>query len=520
MKKKITKNINKKNIAYGLFSKQPIDISNCIQVGEDIKFPEYDINKKIQKKLLKELPFEFANKKISSSRIDIKNNEDSNKQKEITKQIFYNSGIIKTITKNEKDEIINESIDYSKLRLNYIENLKNNLNNELELLVNNSFLLYNRKPLIKKIVKNPVSTKVLADKICLWKYYIKDLSNEEKAHLIRKLFFYIEKFTNNCYEEFLEIKEIKEAYQLLNPTKILNNSKLDETTLINKLINKFHFLNDLIGCDSEGNPLNNISFEEEINNKTYLFTSCILKKKEEFKGTGCGYVFLRELRDIANMFTKASIIFDDIFQECYKIFDVNEFNDSNINININKIESYRILWNFYSDYFINNIFIMNLFLQLKYLFGMYKQYDIIKFMHKLILVKYNIFDSVKKIKAQLVKMIGPEGEFDDYKNIKKMNNIDDILKYIVDDEDKKIKKHKKKKKKKDSINLDNDNIENKIDEDEDNYIDFDDTLSIMSENDSVLEDFRNDIMAETEYNLGKKITPILSSEFLNKFSDE
>ena len=514
------KNISNKNYAYGLFTNEPIDISDCIQVGEDIKFPEYDINKKIQKKLLKELPFEFANKKIPSNKIDPKNNEDSNKQKEITKQIAYTSGIIKTIIKNEKDENIHELIDFSKLKQNYIQNLKNDLNNEFELLVNNSFLLYNRKPLIKKIVKNPVSTKVFADKICLWKYYIKNLSNEEKAHLIRKLFFYIEKFINNCFEEFLEIKEIKEVYKLLNPTKILNNSKEDENTLINKLINKFHFLNNLIGCDSEGNPLNNISFEDEINYKTYLFTSCILKKKEEFQGTGCGYVFLKELRDIANMLTNASIIFDDIFQECYKIFDIKEFNDININVDVNKIESHRILWNFYSDYFINNIFMMNLFLQLKYLFGMYKQYDIIKFMHKLILVKYNIFDTVKKIKEKLIKMIGPEGDFDDYKNIKKLNNIDDILKYIEDDGNKKSKKHKRKKKKMNSINIEKDNIEEEKDIDENKFIDIDDGLSIISENDSVLEDFKNDIMAETEYNLGKKIIPILSSDFLNKFSDE
>ena len=68
-------------------------------------------------------------------------------------------------------------------------------NSSKQLLVNNAFLLYNRKPNIKKIVKNPLSTKVLGDKLLLWKYYIKDLSKEEKAHLIRKLLFYVEKFT-------------------------------------------------------------------------------------------------------------------------------------------------------------------------------------------------------------------------------------------------------------------------------------------------------------------------------------
>ena len=77
------------------------------------------------------------------------------------------------------------------------------MNDELEILVNNSFLLYNRKPNIKKIVKKPISTKILAEKICLWKYYIKDLSKEEKAYLMRRFLFYLEKFTDNCYEQFL-----------------------------------------------------------------------------------------------------------------------------------------------------------------------------------------------------------------------------------------------------------------------------------------------------------------------------
>ena len=515
MKKKTCKNKMKKNQAYSLLSGEPIDISNCIQVGEDVKFPEYEINKKIQKKLLKELPFDFNNKKSLLLSTNNDENKEQSQQKVLTRKFVYSSGIIKTITKNEKDEIINETIDYSNIKQNYIQNLKNNLNDELELLVNNSFLLYNRKPIIKKIVINPVSTKVLADKICLWKYYIKDLSNEDKAYLIRRLFFYIEKFSNDCYEEFIEIKEIKEAYKLLNPTSILNNSEEDEKKLIEKLINKFHFLNNIIGCDSEGNPLNNNEAKDDINFKTYLFTLCKLNKKDEFKGLGFGYAFLRELRDIANMFTKASIIFDDIFQECYKIFDIKELN------NVNKIESYRILWNFYSDYFIENIFIINFFIQLKSLFGMYQQFDIVKFMHKLILVKYNIFDFVEKIKEQLIKIIGPAGEFDDYKNIKKMNNIDDIIKYIKENDNKKNKKQKKKKKNLNKINNINlNNIEDKKNEEADNDFDMDDGLSILSENDSVLEDFRNDIMAETEYNLGEKIIPILSSEFLKKFSDE
>ena len=512
------KKVDKKNYGYNASTGEPIDISNSIIVGEKVQFPEYEINKKIQKKLIKVLPFEFINKKVFPLKNGINKEKPSN-IKENTKQFTYNSGIVKIITKNEKDEIIKETVDYSNLKESYIQNLKKNLDDELELLVNNAFLLYNRKPNIKKIVKNPLSTKVLADKLLLWKYYIKDLSKEEKAHLIRKLLFYVEKFTNNCFEEFLEIKEVKEAYIFLH-CNTLNNKikKEEEKDIIYKLYNSFHFMDKIIGCDSEGNPNIERNNAEEINMKTLLFTSCHLNKKEEFKGTGYGYVFLRELRDIANMFTNASIIFDSIFQECYSIFDLKDF------WNCNKIESYRIMWNYYSDYFIDNIFVMRMLLELKNLFGAYKQYDIIKFMNKLMLVKINIFDTLEKIKEQLNIIIGPSGEFDDFKNIKKMNDIDDIIKYIQEDENKKKKKHKKKKKK---INYDNlNNIENYIEdkkeenEQEDYFNDVNYGLSIISEDDSVLDDFRNDIIAETEYNLGNKIVPILSSEFLNKFSDD
>ena len=509
----MSKKIDTKHCAYHAFTGEPIDISNCIQVGKEIKFPEYDINKKIQKKLIKELPFEFAKKKLSDSKKST-NNEDSLNLKENQKQFIYPSGIIKTITKNEKDEIINESIDYSNLKPSYIQNLKNNLDDEIEILVNNSFLLYNRKPNIKKIVKKPVSTKVLGEKIFLWKYYIKDLSIEEKAYLVRKFLFYLEKFTDNCYEQFMEINEIKKAYNFLDSKTSISETKIDKKEIIVNLINQFNLVNTIIGCDFEGNLLNNTDEFDNLNLKSMLFTSCILNNKDEFKGTGYGYAFLRELRDIANMFTNASVIFDSIFQECYKIFDLKDF------LNVNKIESYRILWNLYSNYFIDNIFVLNFLLQLKYLFGAYKQYDIIKFMNKLILVKFNIFDSVEKIKQQLFKIIGAPEEFDDYNNIKKMDNIDDIIKYIQEDGNKKHKKHKKKKKKINNINnIDVGVVEDKKDEDleEDYNNDIDDGLSIISEDDKVLEDFRNDIIAETEYNLGNKITPVLSYEFLNKF---
>ena len=432
MKKKFSKKPKKNDYAISLVTGEPIDVSNCIKVGEEVEFPKYDINKKIQKKLLKELPFEPITKKLFQ-----KNNSQNGS---ITKQIKYSSGMVKSITKNENNEIINENIDYSNIKEAYLNNLKNNFNSELEILVNNIFLLYNREQIIRKIVRNPISTRALDEKILIWKYYIKDLSKEEKAHLIRKLLFYVGKFTTACYNQFMEIDEIKEANTLISRRKDKNKKEEDDKKEIINLIKQFHALNDIISCDKEGNPIkSNIPFHEE-NCKTLLFSRCILNMKKEFEGTGYGYTFLRELKNIGNMYTNASVIFDSVLHECYNIFDLNEFNS------LEKIESYRILWNFYSDYFIDNCFVIKFMIQLKYLFGAYKQYDIVKFMHKLILVRFNTFEFLEKIKEQLVKIIGPEGELDNYKNIEKMTNIDDLLKYIEEDEDKKYKKKKKKRK--------------------------------------------------------------------------
>ena len=45
----------------------------------------------------------------------------------------------------------------------------------------------------------------------------------------------------------------------------------------------------------------------------------------------------------------------------------------------------------------------------------------------------------------------------------------------------------------------------------------DDIISMISEVDSVLDSFKNDLIEETQFNSGNKIIPQLSSEFLNQF---
>ena len=96
-----------------------------------------------------------------------------------------------------------------------------------------------------------------------------------------------------------------------------------------------------------------------------------------------------------------------------------------------------------------------------------------------------------------------------------MNNIDDVMKYIEGDE--KPKKKKKKKNENENV-INNINIEeDKGDNLDDIDIDIDDNISMISEADSVLDSFKNDIMEETQFNTGNKIIPQLSSQFLSQF---
>ena len=106
-----------------------------------------------------------------------------------------------------------------------------------------------------------------------------------------------------------------------------------------------------------------------------------------------------------------------------------------------------------------------------------------------------------------------------------MDNIDDVMKYIEGDQKPK-KKKKKKKKNQNKINMINeiedekdcDNMDKNKKEEED-FIDIDDSLSIISEADSVLDSFKHDLIEETEFNTGNKVIPSLSSEFLKQLQN-
>ena len=462
--------------------------------------PNLPINKKIQKKLLKDK----KQKKLNNSNTDNLSKEDN---QQITKKMVYPSGIVKIIIKNGKNQIIKEEVDYNDIKQIYINNIKDNSDRELIKLIENSFLLYNRRQIIKNIVKKPYSTKILEEKILLWKYYIKNLTSDEKALLVRKLLYYIGKFSEKVYEEFINIKEISNAYFMFKTKGKLYKEKDKTSAWINA--QNFYTMDSIIGYDVDGNVIEDkekSSCNDEMK-AMLLIQHQLLNIKNELNGTGYGFAFLKELKELGDMYTNASYIFESIFHECYNIFD-----DKNLFI-FQKIEIYRILWNFFVDYFIDDSFVMKFLIELKYIFGVYKQDEMIKFMHDLVLYRWNIQNSLDFVKKNLEKLHGPEEIYDEKEKVEKMNNIDDIMKYI-EGEGKQKKKKKKKKKK------DENNIINEIENDKENIyedIDTDDTISMISEADSVLDSFKNDLIEETEFNTGNKIVPLLSSEFLNQF---
>ena len=185
------------------------NVRNLMGFKEKPTIPNFPINKKVQKKFLKD-HFSKKHKKDSDDENDKENPKED--KTEITRKVVYRSGIIKIITKNSKNKIINEEIDYKNLEEKYINNIKDNIDKELIKIIENSFLLYNRRQIMRNLVKKPYSTKVLEEKILLWKYYIKNISKEEKALLLRKLLYYIGKFSEKIYTEFINSKEISKTF--------------------------------------------------------------------------------------------------------------------------------------------------------------------------------------------------------------------------------------------------------------------------------------------------------------------
>ena len=121
------------------------------------------------------------------------------------------------------------------------------------------------------------------------------MTKDEKALLIRKLLYYIGKFSEKVYEEFIKIKEISKAYMLFLSNGKIKEEKNSKDTWLNS--NEFYMMSSMLGYDKDGNPFKDRdkpSYRDEM--KTMLLLQRkILNIKDELNGTGYGLIFLSKI---------------------------------------------------------------------------------------------------------------------------------------------------------------------------------------------------------------------------------
>ena len=95
---------------------------------------------------------------------------------------------------------------------------------------------------------------------------------------------------------------------------------------------------------------------------------------------------------------------------------------------------------FFSDAFLEKNFIISLLIYIKFIFGAYKEFEILKYMQKIGMSRVQVFGATNDLRNAIEKLL---------KENDKLENIDELVKYIEGDH---IEKKKKKKKKKNKCN--------------------------------------------------------------------
>ncbi len=211
------------------------------------------------------------------------------------------------------------------------------------------------------------------------------------------------------------------------------------------------------------------------------------------EGKGVSYIFLEELKNFAEMFWFSSLLYFKIFHDGLILFK-DCFFEKYVRIQ-------SIMISFFSDTFLENHFIITAMIHIKFLFGAYKEMDILKYLQKIVMQRVQVFGAQDDLREGIDKLI---------KEKDKLQNIDELIKYIEGD---KSEKKKKKKKKNKNIIISLDDL--KIGEKKHNDDFIDDGVSIMCEPDSVVEAFKNEIINDTILTNDIKLKPALSQSFLD-----
>lgn len=455
----------------------------------------------ILKKRMDELNLEKETKKNEDQK-DISNSK-------ICKQLKLPSGIVQITSKNSKDEKGSSyETDYSGLDPKVYEKFTKNITRELDILIGNAGIIFNKSPIMNSIVSKKINKFYLLDRIYIWQYYIKTLDDTEKIKLIRNFLYRLKLFFKKCYEELMNINKIKNAYKTLK--KSLNNV-YDE-----KEWEEFFLFSRIFGYTDEKSLNKEIKFNDGINIKNHIKLNIM----NELSGSGAGLILIKELGYFSNMCLYSLVIFQLAFGECFELLK-SDFEE-------NYIRLHCVMFKYFDMFILSHSFIVKMFIQLLLIYYTYKQHGLAKSLHKLLIAKFNASDELEKLENSISKRIGNDVQYDEEKKIDSFQSIDELVNYIESDNN---SKKKKKKKKNNNINKINElkefNKENGIknfgdDFDDDIYEgkDIPDNISVMSgisEADSIVRAFKNDI---NNWNFtGEKLKANLSDSFIFNLND-
>ena len=426
---------------------------------------------------------------------------------------------IKKTPKNSLEDILD--INKKQFRTDYLEETEEDKKKTIKLCYED----------LKKIEDDPYSE--------LTKYMNRVLVKFNYSPIINKLFPSIKKEDDDKTEYMYFIWR----YYIIEKNRVIHKTKSD--TLAKKILHNFvtfinNYLRHIFGISKIYDSLNILN--KKIKFKIYDFENeneekdIYLNIENELKGTGCTFIFLKEIRRLYDCLKYSEKIFSLNILYCsfhgfnnlvetifYKYVIENEvvssllyqiklvfenYSDDKDVVNlINKftIEDKKELKQEEYDNKINDIFFHSEFNERVYHMFSKEYEEIDKFNLDIIPTKIKyVYKEVKDLERDY-KLNGDEIEFKEDEKVKQIKDLDELVNYIQGE---KKKKKKKKKKKENPINqIEKYNCNKVMNLD-------DDQMSIVS-HDTIFSNFKADIKNDNidDEDL-VKIKPMISEKFI------
>ena len=388
------------------------------------------------------------------------------------------SGIALTIKNKSKNKEMNFVFDpdFSGLNQKVYQKFKRNIINELDLIIINTKFLFKESTILENFLTLRLAYHYLLDRICLWQYHIKTLNDIEKIKLLRNLLYRLRLFYQKCYEEFMNIHKIKNAYISLR--KSLNNiydkNEWRKIIFIMKNILKHDILTEIennIQNESQTKNKNNSQVESQTESENdsetesendsenegqnYQSPKKDFKKNKkkkmkpidniiklnienELNNTGVGLIFIKELDYLYTISLVSWNIFNITFGECFKLLE-SDFEGNHI-----KLEC--VMLKYFDRYILSHNFISKMFEQLLLIYMLFSKKELVYKLINIALAKVTLSDELEKLEQSIEKRIGKDEKYEEEKKIEECKNLDELMNYI--NSDNKTKKSKKKKKNK------------------------------------------------------------------------